>query len=151
MFKKITIITVLIIVPFSIYLISIYFIKLPTSQPSSPVPNPTPTFFVPISKTPPIDYQLKLQTEGDKKFSDWQKDINKNYPWYNNFPLQEDNYFVYFDLDEKKFVGKIYPKKDTATSINQQVDAYKKVILFQLKKLGIDTTIYQFNWVVTPE
>ncbi|MBI2430788.1 MAG: hypothetical protein HYV39_02130 [Candidatus Levybacteria bacterium] len=151
MFKKISIITFLstVSILFIIVLFN-YFTKKTINQPPL-LQNPTPTTFIPINTTPSIEDQLKIQTQSDKKFSDWQKDIYKNYPWYNSLPLQTDNYFVYFDLDEKKFIAYLYPKTSSKASLEEQVISFKNEIITQLGVLGADSSKYIFQWIIQSE
>ncbi len=113
-------------------------------QPINNNPTPTPVIINTrsMSVSPTIiseDEQLRLQTEADKKFSEWQKDIYKNYPWYNSLPLQEDTYFVYFDLDKKIFIAELY--RDTTGDL--KIEIFEK-----LKNLGVDTEKYTFQWII---
>jgi len=97
------------------------------------------------------DDKMKMQEISDQNYTKWQKINDSNYPWYNNLPLQTDNYFVYFDLDKKIFIGKLYPKQSSSISIDSQTASMKTEINLTLIKLGIDTTKYSFDWQITPE
>lgn len=120
----------------------------PSKQsPSSPI-IPTPTFFQ--TQIPPKN-DLEKQTISDENFSSWVSSVKNSYPWYRNLPLQTEQYFLYFDLQKKGFIGKLYPKKNNVTSIDQQVANFKTIINNQLKNLGIDINLYQFEWIVEPE
>src|SRR5438132_249205 len=110
---KKTIISILVLVILILLAVSFFLSQASKKEVPSSAPITTPTpILVPVSTaTPmPLDKQLINQTEADKNFSAWQKDIQTNYPWYNNLPLQEDGYFVYFDLDQKTFFAYLYPK-----------------------------------------
>ncbi len=151
MFKKIIIITFIAsVVIIVINVIYGYFTKPIINQPPL-LQNPTPTTFIPLDKTPSLQEQLKIQTESDKKFSDWQKGIYKNYPWYNNLPHQSDNYFIYFEKKKKKFIAYLYPKTSSKTSLEEQVNSFKNEIITQLGVLGIDSSKYIFKWIVQSE
>lgn len=99
----------------------------------------------------PLEDQIKTQAEADKNYGEWEKNVLKNYPWYNQLPLQADNYFVYFDLDKKIFIGKLYPKKSSNLSIETQVNTFKNEIITQLKTLGVDIAKFSFQWLTNPE
>lgn len=99
----------------------------------------------------PLEDQIKNQTEADRNFAEWQKNIYKNYPWYDSFPIRTTNYFVYFDIEKKGFIAKLYPKTDSPISINEQTVGLKNEILEKLKNLNIDTTKYTIHWDIVPK
>lgn len=112
-------------------------------------PTTTPTPLIPSQL--PLEEQFKIQTQADINYLQLQNKILSEFPWYTEFPLQESNYFVYFDLDKKSFKGKIYPQKSSSVSIDEQVNNYKQEILGILKKIGVDTALYPIEWVIIPE
>lgn len=94
--------------------------------------------------------QQKAQSQADKNFGDQWKKVDTLYPWYDSLPLQTDSYFVYFDLDTRSFVGKLYPSSNSSVSEDNQVIQMKQEIIKKLEELGIDTTKYKFTWTITP-
>lgn len=120
--------------------------SIPVYQRISPKPFPSTPY-----EQLPSEEKLKLQTEADINYSELQNKILNEFPWYNDLPLQESNYFVFFDLGNKTFKGKIYPQKSSAILVDDQVNAYKQEILGKLKQLNIDTTLYKVDWIIIPE
>lgn len=98
-----------------------------------------------------LEDQLQLQTIADQKYATWQAEIFKNYPWFNELPVQTKKYFVFFDLGKKSFKAKLYPLSEGKTSIEKQIESLKSDVLNALQKLGIDTVKYKINWEIIPE
>lgn len=93
--------------------------------------------------TASTDTTIQKQSEADKNYS---QEISKNlvqYPWLTQLPIKTDNYFVYFDLNQKQLNARIY----NAPSLSQaQIDATKKEIQSRLSSLGINLNIFPVNW-----
>ncbi len=102
---------------------------------------PTPASFNEKNNVPSQSFekQMQYQSQSDHNFGQWQTDTYTTYPWYNKLPLQSDRYFVYFDLEKKKFIGSIYAESSERDTIINQV-------LTTLKSYGINTDNYQFEW-----
>lgn len=98
-----------------------------------------------------IEEQQRLQTEADRDFAQWQENLFTNYPWYENLPLQTDDYFVYFDPEKKEFIGKLYPKSVRQISVQEQIDSYQNEVYLRLEKMGVDTNQYKISWVINEE
>lgn len=111
----------------------------------TPTPLPTPYDNLPAEK------KLELQTTADNNYANIQDDLLKQYPWYSSMPLQTENYFAYFNLDKKVFIGKIYPQRSSAVTVEDQVTAYQNEIKNKLQSLKIDLSVYNIEWIVTPE
>ncbi len=92
----------------------------------------------------PIEDQIKNQAEADKDFGEWVDSIYTNYPWYDKLPLMTDNYFVYFDLDQKKFISKIYTQGQSTPQ--EEIQKYQGEIISRLESLGIKTAEFQIEW-----
>lgn len=151
---------IIIIALFLLILATLVFLKFKSfKQPGIKEPSETPVYQrispLPFPSTPyeqlPSEEKLKLQTEADINYNELQNKILNEFPWYNNLPLQKSNYFVFFDLDNKTFKGKIYPQKSSSVPVDDQVNAYKQEILGKLKQLGIDTSLYKIDWIIIPE
>lgn len=91
------------------------------------------------------DEQIQLQAEADRNFAQAQKEILENYPWFLKLPILTDQYFVYFDLEKKIFVAKLYIGGNKSL-----VEPLKKEVLAALESCDIDTSIYQISWVESP-
>lgn len=108
---------------------------------------PSPTTSVRLPSPIPIistEDQIKAQSEADLNFGKWAQDVNRNYPWYNQLPIQTEKYYVYFDLDLKKFIGRLYAN-------GQQAENLKTEVMRRLSELGIDTSKYEFQWEIVPQ
>jgi hypothetical protein len=95
--------------------------------------------------------QMKEQQQADNNYKAWEKQTYTTYPWLDNLPLQKDTYFVYFSLDKKAFIAKIYPKSSSSLSQDQQISTIETEIQENLTNIGIDINLYKFNWEINPE
>lgn len=135
--------------------VSIY-IALTQSQPKqAPVaqfPTVTPHYVIPsVIPTHITEDMYRKQDQGEKAFAESQANIQRNYPWFNKLPLQTSDYFVYFDVEKKVFVGLLYPSEGSEGQIANQVVTMKAEIRNSLTSLGIDVSKYQFEWSIKPE
>ncbi len=112
-------------------------------------PPPTPIIQKQKPTLNPTQVQ-QLQTAADRNYAQHQKELDETYPWLNQLPLSGDNYFVYFDVAKKQFIGKLYPKTSLG-SVDDQVVTLKNQVLEALKTQNIPYDQYQFSWVITPE
>lgn len=135
---------------------SMIFFSLSTHQkpPLKPSLSPTPTLTKTLTITPyqqlPLSEQIKLQSEADENYTKIQDSILAKYPWYNELPLQKENYIIYFDPPQEKFIARLYPQQKSAVSIETQVDIMKKEIKLKLESLRVDNKI-GIDWQVKPE
>ena len=96
--------------------------------------------------SPEVQQAVDKQVQADQEYSAIQKNLHDDYPWLRKFPLTSEKYFVYFDLDKKTFIGRLYP---TATDNVEQI---KIEITNELKNnLKVATENYQFQWTVFPK
>lgn len=102
---------------------------------------------VPLSQVSTED-QIAAQAKADKSFGEWDKNNAQNYPWYNQLPIQASTYFVYFDLDNKKFIAKLYPTSSTPT--DTEITALKNEVQTKLISLGVPLNDYFINWSIIP-
>jgi hypothetical protein len=96
----------------------------------------------------PSQSLMDNQLVADKDYANWSKSIFENYPWINQFPIQNSNYFVYFDTDKIRVIAKLYPKKSSNLTINQQVEQFKTEILQKMKDINQDTLNYPIDWTI---
>lgn len=153
-------IVILIILLLLIFAVLVFLkIQLPNQggnrQPSSDIKvfnrtTPSPTPLIPYEQLP-RDEKMRLQTISDDNYAKTQDAILKLYPWYNTLPIKAQNYFVYFETDKKQFTALLYPQKSSATSIEVQVEEFKKGITGQLKNIDPKTLDLPINWEVKPE
>lgn len=85
-----------------------------------------------------LPQDLQRINAGDEQFLKVQNQVHQQYPWYDSFPLQTDQYFVYFDRDKNIFKGIIYNASSEA-SIKSEVDQ-------KLKSLNVDISKYSIEW-----
>lgn len=95
--------------------------------------------------------QISLQAEADKNFGDWQKSINEKYPWRDKLPIQASNYYVYFDMDQEKFIAKLYPQKNSSKSIDNQVSEFKVEISQKISSIDSAVMKYGIIYEIKPE
>lgn len=127
-----------------------------SSQSKKTVPNPviqqspSPTTNQ-SQQSPTTEEQIKTQSAADQDFAQKAKQVQQSYPWYNQLPFQNTDYFVYFNLDSKEFIARLYPKQSASQSIDEQVNNFKAEITSRLTVIGVDVNQYTINWEVNPE
>lgn len=139
-----------------IILIMIIYIIFFSSKNSSVKTNPPPSAEpnqnnLTFPQNMPIQDQIKLQEQADRDFTEQSKQLDNSYPWLDKLPIQSTNYFVYFNTDQKQFIGKIYPQKSSNIPIDQQGKNYQQEIITKLQNLIPDYSKYNINWVIQPE
>lgn len=87
----------------------------------------------------------QIQLQADANFGQWQNSLYQNYPWYDLLPIQSNAYFVYFDINTKRFIATLY----TSPS-DSQIGELKKDILTQFQTLGIPSNKYTIVWKYDP-
>lgn len=95
--------------------------------------------------------KMHNQALSDKYYSEIQDTILKTYPWYNYFPIKGQNYFVYFDLDQKGFFALLYPQKSSSVTIDNQVNNLKEIITDRLRNIDTKTLTLPIEWEIKPE
>lgn len=95
--------------------------------------------------------RIKAQNQADLNYAQKTDDVYKLYPWLDDVDIRTDNYFVYFNVDEKQFVAKLYPNSKSSTSTDQQVEEMKAEITEKLKTIVPDFTKYNIRWDIKIE
>lgn len=88
----------------------------------------------------------KEQSQSDKNFGNWQQNIITNYPWYNKLPISTNSYFVYFDLNKKQIVARIYLDPNSSLSADDQIKQYQPTIESELQNIGVDLNKFPVQW-----
>ncbi len=119
---------------------------------SSPSNSQTNSF----QNTPPPSMstqdQIKAQEQADRNYAETTKQIDTQYPWLDKLPLQVPNtYYVYFDINQKQFIAKLYPKASSSIPVDQQVENFKKEIQSKLLNLIPNYTNYPISWDIKPQ
>ncbi len=91
-----------------------------------------------VTLKPDLNEELKDQAKADEEYGRIIEQNYTNYPWLEKLPLQNENYFIYFDTNEKKFFGQIYTQENQDQLKTQAINA--------LKALGIQTEQYEIVW-----
>lgn len=89
-----------------------------------------------------IEDQMELQTQADKEFAEEEKKIFETFPWYSQLPILTDRYFLYFDIETKTFIGKLYLRGNQGLA-----ETYKQEALKTLQSLKIDIAPYEIKWI----
>ncbi len=135
----IIIVAILLILVLSIYLLisSSLNKKIIVSPPTI-----TPTSFLPASNAPlpTLNLNQQKQVQADHEWGQWQQKTQETYPWLNKLPLQTPQYYVYFDVNQQKFIADIY--------IASQESLLKTDIVNRLKAQEIPTDSFPFLWNV---
>lgn len=130
-----------------LFLVVFFFFILPSLKNSAP---PSPTSVNPTSIPPPIQTyptvikNVQNQGQADENFGNAMKNSRAPYPWYASTPLQTNNYFVYFDIPQKKFFGKIYSTSNNLSG--EQIIAIKTEVQVKLQTLGATPEQYPVEW-----
>lgn len=145
--KKIILILTIIII---ILALGIYVLVAMRKNQQSPINNqPTPSqnqIDTPLNNSPtslptldPTVVKLQEeQTQADYNYAVKQEDTFKNFPWLDKLPIQNENYFVYYDTDQNKFFGQLY--------VAENQETLKQEILQKLNDLGVQTEKYEIIW-----
>src|SRR3990167_8751030 len=97
------------------------------------------------NQSPEVQQAISEQIQADQEYADWQQSNSDAYSWIRKLPLTAVNYFVYFDLEKKVFIGRLYPKT------GENVDQLKSEVLNRLKtEKEIPVENFQFEWMVNP-
>ncbi|MCL4418988.1 hypothetical protein M1146_02675 [Patescibacteria group bacterium] len=96
------------------------------------------------TQTNPLPTNVQKQGEADKNFANELKKTQTTYPWYNKLPLMDSNYFVYFDLNKKQLIAKIYSLSNNLSA--GQVSNIKKQIESNLLGLGVPVSQFPILW-----
>lgn len=121
---------------------------LPVLTAPSGAPATTPTTTTPKHTAAPAS--PATQAQADQDFAAKIKANNDLYPWLNKLPFQTKNYYVYFDVDQKQFITKLYPQSSSTTSVDQQVADLKTEIITRLQSTIPNYTQYNIQWEVKP-
>lgn len=149
--KWLLIILISIILVFSIVLVFFYFSAKKQPEQLSVPAIPTPVEINKTQKKLSPSEQAKIQTKADENFSKQWADVYKNYPWYKQLPISGNGYFVFFDINKKAIVAKLYPKKNTTISLESQNENLKHEVETALTRIGVNLTNFAPQWIVTPE
>ena len=120
-----------------------------------PTEEPEPTEEIPLTPEATIPPEtallLQKQAETEKQHAEEQAAIQRNYPWFNQLPIDKVNYFVYFDAEIEAFVGLLYPETSSSIPVATQVEQLKTSATFDLEEMEIPWQSYPFNWKINPE
>lgn len=128
------------------------------SSRGKPAPSPLPVLTAPSASpftspkgTLSTQDQINLQAQADQDFAKRSKQIKEAYPWLDKLPIQSQKYYVYFDVNEKQFIAKLYPSSSSSTSVDQQVENMQNEIKAKLQELIPDYTKYNIRWDIKVE
>jgi hypothetical protein len=104
----------------------------------------------PIASTSAEDVLANQQLQDDSVFAKGQLDFLSKYPWYNELPPVNDEYFVDFDPTKNLFIIELYPQASTSASINDQLVQFKNNALLELQSIGVNAPSYNVEWIIVP-
>jgi hypothetical protein len=96
------------------------------------------------TQSPELKEALSEANQSAQEYDGWQKDNLENYKWLRKLPIGNGKYFVYFDLNKRIFIGKLYPKS------GDDVEKLKEEAMKKLKERDVDTSKHKFEWSVFP-
>lgn len=105
---------------------------------SNQSPTPTPTISQELQKA------IDEAKESAKEYDNWQAQLRTDYMWLRRLPVGTQKYFVYFDLEKKKFVGEVYP---SAGDDPEQLKREAISVLKDIKEIPVEN--YEFEWTIT--
>ena len=87
-----------------------------------------------------VDEQIKVVEE----FANFENRVAGRYPWRKKLPLTSDKYFVYFDLNKKTFIGRLYPDDgDALEELKAEIiRILKKDKAIPLEEFKFDIDVY---------
>lgn len=133
----------------SLLLLIIAFSPLLTNLGKSKI-VPTPLPIISISPIPSTSQGIapiqNHQAQADRNFAAKSKEIQDLYPWLDKLPIQTQNYFVYFDVNEKQFIAKLYPSSSSNLTVEQQVEGFKNEVKTKLQSNIPDYSKYNIRW-----
>lgn len=101
------------------------------------------TVITPTPVLTELQQAINAQKNVDVEHTSWQDGIKNNYPWMRKLPMTSAKYFVYFDINKKVFIGKLYPQA------GDSIDALKAEVIKKLKDTKqVPTDAYEFEWVI---
>lgn len=89
--------------------------------------------------------QVWQQAEDDLIFGKAFAEFIQKYPWYRQLPIDNENYTIVYDFEKKAF--RIRLKIQTKTP--EEKDAIVKQALADLKEIGIDTKVANYDVLET--
>ena len=140
----------------ALLLILIPLATRPNISPASNLPQPSggesnsftqsePAPFAQEERSPDVLQAIEEQKQADQEYDSWQQANSDSYSWIRKLPLTADNYFIYFDLNKKVFIGRLYPKA------GENIEQTKADILNTLKtQKEIPVERFRFEWLVNP-
>ncbi|HUD09918.1 MAG TPA: Ig-like domain-containing protein [Patescibacteria group bacterium] len=118
-----------------------------TTAPVPSITTPAPNY----ASTSAEQVLLNQQAQEDSAFAKGQQDFLKAYPWYNNLPPVNDEYFIDFDFTSNQFIVELYPHINNSMSINDQINHFKNDVLVELQSIGVDISSYKIDWTIVPQ
>lgn len=97
------------------------------------------------------DFLIQQQGQYDKAYIQAQQKFLNKYPWYNNLPPANNDYFIDFNVGTNTFIVELYPKNSSSAPVAQQIPQLENEVVHELQTLGVNTASYKFNWVVVPQ
>jgi hypothetical protein len=131
---------------FSLLLISVVLFFTPSQPAVTPSIPPTPTTTQVNPTTAP-----ELQGQADYNYAQAQNAFYKAYPWYDQIPPKNSNYFIGFDSSTKSFFVELYPKATSSSSLQDQTAQLKNSVLQALQSIGVNTSSYKIDWTIVPQ
>ncbi len=101
--------------------------------------EPTPTHTVEMKAA--INEAKEAAVEYDTQVAK----IRADFPWLRRLPYAKERFYIYYDLEQDKFIGKLYPGP------GDNVEQMKSMIISDLKTLKeIPADQYPIEWQIQP-
>lgn len=134
---------------FILFLLALFvLVLLPKNNPPITKPSPSPTVQPIII---PEQSQSEKQGQADYQYNKATNDFYSSHPWYNKIPPKNNDYFIGYDASTNNFFVELYPKNSSSISIDNQVIQLKKDVIQTLNLIGVNTTFYKIDWLVSPQ
>lgn len=101
--------------------------------------------FTELPQSPELKEAINQQRAADQEYTDWKDNNHEQFPWINKLPVGNEKYFVYFDLEKKAFLGRLYP------STGDNVEQLRTEAISKLKEKQIPADSYPIEWTVFPQ
>lgn len=113
-------------------------VDIPPQDSTIPAGNPDQ-----LARSEELQKAIAEQAQADQEYASWKDTNQQEYSWINKLPFASEKYYVYFDLDRKIFIGRIYPGTEG------DVEAIKATVMRDMKDTkGVPVENFSFEWSV---
>lgn len=109
-------------------------------QPTQAYPTVEPTIMERENQSPELAQAIAEQKAVQNEYVDWKDNNQADYPWINKMPLGTEKYYVYFDLEKKVFIARLYPAP------GEDTEQLKTTVVNLLTEKGVTPNSFPIEW-----